>query len=176
MKTLFIIIWLFPILFMTHDFEEIIMVNAWQQKNKQYIQGRKNKYIPFNFKASTAAFSIGVAIEFVIISTLTIISYLLNSYLIWFSLFIAFILHLFLHIFMCISFKKYVPGVVTSIIFIPLSCFIVYKINILLHYNITPLLFSILISILFMLVLIYTLHKATKKFNYWLERYSNNSM
>ena len=106
MKTLFIIIWLFPILFMIHDFEEIVMVYAWQQKNKQYIQSRKDKYIPFKFKASTSAFSIAVAEEFVIISIVTIISCLLNNYVIWFGLFIAFIIHFFLHIFMCISFKK----------------------------------------------------------------------
>jgi hypothetical protein len=160
---------------MIHDFEEILMVNVWQQKNKQYIQGRKGKYIPFNFEASTAAFSIGVAQEFVIISIAAIISYLLNSYVIWFGLFIAFIIHLFLHVFMCISFKKYVPGVVTSIIFLPLCCFMVYRVNILLHYNITTMLFSILISTLIMGGNIYILHKAMRKFNYWLERYSSNS-
>ncbi len=129
MKELFMNIWLFPIIFMIHDFEEILMVNAWQQKNKQYIEDRKGKYIPFNFEASTAAFSIGVAEEFVIISIAAIISNLLNSYIIWFGLFIAFIIHLFLHAFMCINFKKYVPGVVTSIIFIPLCCFMVYRVT-----------------------------------------------
>jgi hypothetical protein len=157
---------------MIQDFEEIIMVNAWQQKNKIYIQGRKDKYVPYNFKASTAAFSIGVAVEFVIIVIVTIISYLLNSYVIWFGLFIAFIIHLFLHVLVCINFKNYVPGVITSTILIPLCCFMVYRINILLHYNITTLLFSALICTLLMMGNIYILHKTTKKFNYWLERYS----
>lgn len=32
MKELFMIIWLFPILFMVHDFEEIIIINAWKEK------------------------------------------------------------------------------------------------------------------------------------------------
>lgn len=67
MKELFMIIWLFPILFMIHDFEEIIIIKSWQQKNKEYIENRLQKFVPFNFKASTAAFSIGVAEEFVII-------------------------------------------------------------------------------------------------------------
>ncbi len=62
------------------------------QKNKQYIKDRKG-IIPFNFEASTAAFSIGVAEEFAIISIAAIISNLLNSYVIWFGLFIAFIIH-----------------------------------------------------------------------------------
>ena len=147
MKALFMNIWLFPILFMLHDFEEILIVNAWQRKNKQYIEGRKGKYIPFNFKGSTAAFSVGIAEEFVIISVVVVLSCLFNSYVVWFGLFIAFIIHLFLHIFMSISFKKYVPGVVTSILFIPPCCFIVYKFNVLLHYNITTLLLSIVVLV-----------------------------
>jgi len=161
---------------MIHDFEEIVMVYAWQQKNKQYIQSRKDKYIPFKFKASTSAFSIAVAEEFVIISIVTIISCLLNNYVIWFGLFIAFIIHFFLHIFMCISFKKYVPGVATSIVFIPLCCFMVYMINISMHYSITTLSLSILISVLIFYVNIYILHKAIEKFSYWLEKYSISSI
>ncbi|WP_026881695.1 HXXEE domain-containing protein [Clostridium akagii] len=174
MKILFMYIWLFPILFMIHDFEEIFMVNAWQQKNKHYIESRKDKYIPYNFKASTAAFSIGVDIEFALISIVTIISYLLNSYVIWFGLFIAFVVHLFLHIIMCINFKGYVPGVITGTIVIPVSCFMIYRIYILLNFNMIIFLFSILIGTLFMLGMIYVLHKATKKFNYWLERYNTS--
>ena len=176
MKELFMIIWLFPILFMIHDFEEIIIIKSWQQKNKEYIENRLQKFVPFNFKASTAAFSIGVAEEFVIISIVTIISYVFNNYIAWFSLFIAFALHLFFHAIMWMIFKKYVPGVVTSVIFIPLCCFIVYRVNMLLHYNITTLLFSILIATLIMIVNIYFLHKVMEKFDFWLEKYSSNSI
>ena len=166
------IAWLFPIIFMIHDFEEIVMINAWQEKNKQYIKNMKDKYIPFKFKGSTASISFGVAIEFVIISVLTIISYLLNSYVVWFGLFVAFVLHLLFHVLMCINFKKYVPGVVTSIIFFPLCCFMVYSTNISLHYNISTVLFSILIGTLIMMGIIYILHKSMKKFESWLGKYS----
>ena len=176
MKTLFMIIWLFPILFMIHDFEEIIMIKAWQQKNKQYIQSRKNNHIPFNFEASTAAFSIAVAEEFIIISTITIISYLLDNYIVWYGLFIAFTVHLFFHVFQWLSFKKYVPSVITSIVFIPICCLIIYKINILLNYDIISLLFSILISTLIMVGNIYILHKTMKKFDSWLGKYSTKSL
>lgn len=176
MKILFIMIWLFPILFMIHDFEEIVMVNVWQIRNKEYIKSRENKYIPFNFKASTSAFSVGVDEEFVIISIVTIFSCLLNNYVIWFGLFIAFIIHFLLHILMCINFKKYVPGLTTSIVFIPICCFMVYKVNILMHYNIITLLLSIVISTLIFLINIYILHKAVEKISYWLEKYSTHSI
>lgn len=99
---------------------------------------------------------------------------MLNSYIIWFGLFAAFVIHLFIHVFMFISFKRYVPGVITSIFFIPLCCIIIYKVNNLLNYNITILSFSILIGILLLLGLIYLLHKAIKRFNSCIEKYSNN--
>lgn len=175
MKELFLIIWLFPILFMIHDFEEIIIIKTWQLKNKKFIQNKLEKQVPFNFKASTAAFSIGVAEEFIIISIITIISYLFDNYIAWFGLFIAFGIHLFFHVLMWIIFKRYVPGVVTSIVFIPISCFMVYRINVLLYYDIVTLFFTIIISTLIMMINIYFLHKAMEKFDLWLGKYSSNS-
>lgn len=176
MKALFTMIWLFPILFMIHDFEEILMINVWQKKNEQYIQSRKGKYIPYNFKGSTASIAFAVALEFIVISTLTIISYLLGSFLAWFGLFVAFTLHLLFHVVINISFKKYVPGVVTSIIFIPLCFYMAYKVktDILLNHNIFTILFCVLISVLLMLSIVYGLHKSVKYFNLWLERYKSN--
>ncbi|AAK78698.1 hypothetical protein BJV85_003287 [Clostridium acetobutylicum] len=178
MKTLFTIIWLFPIIFMIHDFEEILMINVWQEKNKQYIQSRKGKYIPYNFNGSTASIAFGVALEFVIISALTTICYLLSSFIAWFGFFTAFTLHLIFHIIMTINFKKYVPGVATSIIFIPLCFFMLHKVtnNILPNYNVLTLSFSILISILIMISIIFVLHKAVKHFNLWLKMYKTNSI
>ncbi|MBC2582383.1 HXXEE domain-containing protein [Clostridium sp. DJ247] len=176
MKTLFMIIWLFPILFMIHDFEEIIMIEAWQERNKQYIENMANKHIPFNFKASTASFSIAVAEEFIILSIVTVVSCLLDNYIVWYGLFIAFTLHLLFHIFQWLSFKKYLPSVITSISFLPLCCFLIYKINILLDYDIITLLFSISISILVMVGNIYILHKAMMKFDSWLEKYIIKSL
>ena len=123
MKQLFIFIWTFPVIFMLHDFEEIIMINAWKQKRKKYIESLKTGHVPFDFNASTASFSIAVAEEFLIISIITLVSSLINNYIIWYGFFIAFTLHLFIHLFQFIFFKKYVPSIITSIIFIPISCF-----------------------------------------------------
>ena len=176
MKMLFIMVWLFPILFMLHDFEEIVMVNVWQKRNEEYIKNRKNKYIPFNFRSSTSAFSIAVDEEFAIISLVSILSCLFNNYIIWFGLFIAFIIHFVLHLLMCLDFKKYVPGVTTTILFLPVCCFIVYKFNSLMHYKVIPMLLSVIISTLIFLINIYVLHKAIEKFSCLLEKYSIHSI
>lgn len=175
MKIFFIYVWIFPVLFMLHDFEEIIMINAWQQRNKKYIKNLEHKHIPFDCNASTAAFSIAVAEEFLILSVITLVSSLINNYILWYGFFIAFTLHLFFHIFQFLIFKKYVPSIITSIIFIPISCFIIYKTTILLNYNLITSLVSILISILIMVTNILFLHKSFKKFDFWLECYTSKS-
>ena len=38
MNTINTIVWLFPVIFMLHDFEEIIFVEAWKRKYKRKIQ------------------------------------------------------------------------------------------------------------------------------------------
>ena len=177
MRILFTMIWLFPILFILHDFEEILMITAWQEKNKQYIASRPGKFIPYNFKGSTSSIAFGVAIEFLIISALTIISYLSNSFIGWFGLFTAFVIHLVLHIIMCINFKRYVPGVLTSILFLPICLFIEYKIkfNILSNFSTHTQIIAVLVSTAFMLAIIYILHKAIEYFNLWLGKYKVNT-
>lgn len=173
MKIFSMIIWLFPILFMIHDFEEIIFIRAWQEKNKKDIQSKMNKKLPFEFEASTAAFSIAVAEEFIIISAVTIISYVINNYVLWFGLFVAFTIHLLFHVLKCISLKKYVPSVITSLIFLPICCFLIYKFYMLMQYNNLTILFSIIICTIIMVLNILILHKAMKKFDYLLIRYES---
>ncbi|RYM02943.1 HXXEE domain-containing protein [Sporolactobacillus sp. THM7-7] len=40
MDKIHVLIWLFPILFMFHDFEEIIFMKSWLIKNKYYLSQR----------------------------------------------------------------------------------------------------------------------------------------
>lgn len=178
MKALFIIIWFLPVLFMIHEFEEIIMINIWQKRNKQYIDHMKNqgKKAPFDFKGSTASFSIGILEEFLIIFVITILSYLFNNYMLWYGLFIAITFHFFVHIFLCIGFKKYVPGITTTLILTPIFCFMIYKLNVILQYSIVTSIFSILVVTALMLLNLYLIHKSVSKCAFLLNKYSNNEI
>ena len=64
-----IIVWLLPIVFMIHDFEEIIFFKSWITKNKDYLSGiipEFSKRLLFRLeKLSVPAFSLAVAEEFV---------------------------------------------------------------------------------------------------------------
>jgi len=176
MNALFMIILLFPILFMVHEFEEIAMINVWQKRNEQYINTLKsqNKKVPFDFKGSTASFSLGILEEFLILSIITILSYLSNNYAAFYGLFIAVTLHFFVHIFLSISFKGYVPGITTTIIFTPFFCFMIYKLNVVLHYTMITSILSISIATLLMIVNLYILHRIMIKFTEVLNKYANN--
>lgn len=176
MSTLFMIVLLFPILFMIHEFEEIAMINVWQKRNEKYIKTleSQNKKVPFVFKGSTASFSLGILEEFLILSIITVTSYLFNNYVLFYGLFIAVTLHFFMHIFFSIHFKGYVPGITTTIILTPFFCFMIYKLNIILHYNTTTSIFAILIATLLMIVNLYMLHNIMIKFTELLNKYASN--
>lgn len=176
MKFLYALIWSFPVLFMFQDFEEIIMVNSWKKRNEQYIKDmkQKNKYIPYPFTSSTASFSIGVLIEFIVINLVCLFSYLTDNYIVWMGLFMGFVLHLFAHIILSIKFKKYVPGITTSIILIPICIFLLYKSNIFVLFNLKELIISIISASLIILAVIYILHKLMNNFDLWLKKYEGN--
>ena len=120
-----LIAWLFPTLFMIHDFEEIIFVKAWRQKYQKERELSKMKKKPFDHFKSTATFSIGVEIIFLILSSITFLSVTFNSFYIWYGLFFAITSHFVVaHIRLSFQFGHYTPGVLTSLIFLPISMYL----------------------------------------------------
>lgn len=129
MNNIQIIIWLFPILFIFHDFEEIIFIEAWISKNRIYLSERfpklSKKLLPHFGNITTPSFAFGVAEEFILISIITVISYVINWHSLWLGLFIAFTLHLVVHCFQALILRKYVPAIITSVICLPICIYII---------------------------------------------------
>ncbi len=77
------LIWLFPIFFIIHDFEEIIMVEKWLTKNRNKLYERLPAKIADRivkqFSMSTAQFAVAVLFIFLFVSLSTIMA---NQYLI----------------------------------------------------------------------------------------------
>lgn len=176
MNFLYMLMLFIIILFVIHEFEEIILINPWKQKYKKYIESlkAKGKNVPFNFSCSTSAIATGILEEFIIFFTVTIVSCLTNSYFIWYGLFGVCIIHYFIHIFLCVTFKKYVPGFTTSIVFIPFSCFMFYKFTVILNYTVMTSIFSIFIGFLILLPNLLFIHKAVHHFDYYLDKYGTS--
>ncbi|MFJ5766862.1 HXXEE domain-containing protein [Lysinibacillus sp. NPDC093210] len=79
------LIWLFPIIFIVHDFEEIIMVEKWlhNNQNKLYKQlpPKLADRIVKQFSMTTAQFAVAVIIVFLFVSGATVAAnlYLYNG-------------------------------------------------------------------------------------------------
>ena len=116
-------LWLFPILFVFHDFEEIIGCRLFVAKNGTAITQRFPK-IAFIFNnLSTEGFALAVAEELVLLLIICGLTFTnIRAFnLLWLGTFIAFTLHLVVHIGQAIVIRKYIPALATSILVLPVS-------------------------------------------------------
>ena len=114
------VLWLLPISFMIHDFEEIVFWESWMAKNgaeltrraPPFLTGLANDFV----HKSTAQVSVTVFLIF----CLTTVSVLLVTVAEYWPLFLIlmsmFFLHGFGHIGQAILLRRYVPGVITSVL------------------------------------------------------------
>lgn len=168
-----IIIWLFPILFIFHDFEEIIFMQSWLNKNKLYLSNKfpklSKKLLAHFDDITTETFAASVAEEFILISIVTILSYTTNWFNLWIGLFLAFTIHLIIHCIQILIIRRYIPAIVTSVICLPICTYIIKKVLVLFPLN-TIILYSFLGLIIMVINLIFV-HNSMKVFKKWLEKY-----
>lgn len=127
MNTLSALVWFYIVLFMAHEFEEIIMIKAWAIRFDGKIRQLWPKGKPFGlhffdqagYAASpiTETASIGISMQFFLIGLITLFSVLFNYYLIWFGFAVLSpAVSLFLHTRDAIRFKGYTPGIITAVL------------------------------------------------------------
>ncbi|GIN88559.1 hypothetical protein J6TS2_49450 [Heyndrickxia sporothermodurans] len=117
------LIWLFPVLFILHDFEEIIMIEKWMNNNSEVIYEKLPRRVANRvfkqFSMTTTQFSISVLVIFLFVSSSP---YMASQYIIqgafaniyFFTVFILiFFLHVFTHIGQSIFLRSITPGVMT---------------------------------------------------------------
>ena len=126
------IIWLLPIVFMIHDFEEIIFFKPWINRNKDYLTKKFpkiSKRFLFRFdNLSTSAFALAVAEEFVLLSVITLGSVLFDNYVLWLAAFMGFFLHLLIHLGQWIILKRYIPAIWTTFLALIYCTYTLYEI------------------------------------------------
>ncbi|SHL12956.1 Protein of unknown function with HXXEE motif-containing protein [Anaerocolumna jejuensis DSM 15929] len=181
MKTMNFIVWMLPVIFMLHDFEEIIMAEVWGLRYKTKINkvwpGKQPFGLNYIRHCHTPTFSIGVEIEFVLFVLISFLSVALDGYFIWYGAFLGLVIHMIvIHMPICFRFKNYVPGVITSVIFLIPSIYFLYRANISLHYGTGTILLACLFGIVMIGILIPLLHKLMAYWSEWLYRYSEEKM
>ncbi|WP_066299340.1 HXXEE domain-containing protein [Bacillus sp. FJAT-29937] len=117
------VIWLFPIMFMIHDLEEIITIEGFMDKHKNRVPKTiLTRIVMIGRKilgAKSSQFSVTTAWIFLILSIITFrTAYLLPSgenFLLFTAALNVFFLQTFSHISQTIIFRSYTPGVLTAV-------------------------------------------------------------
>jgi hypothetical protein len=128
------LIWLFPIMFVLHDLEEIIMIEKWMKKHSEVIReklpSKMADRVMKQFSMSTAQFAVSVLVIFLFVGSST---YMASQFLhqgplanihFFTVCILVFFLHAFAHIGQSVFFRSITPGVITSIVIVLPYCIV----------------------------------------------------
>ena len=170
------LIWMLPIFFIFHDFEEIIFMKPWFQKNgveiKQKYPKIAKRVLPHMEEITTAAFALAVWEEFVLLTIVTLITYRYETYTIWLGTFLVFTFHLILHCFQAFLMRRYVPVVATSIFLLPFCYYVIKAFLSVYTVAYTELLTAFLIAGIVIIFNVLSLHKGMELFSKWQRNYT----
>lgn len=120
------IILLFPLAFIIHDGEEIATQHKWMLTHKETLVHRfpfAKPMVEHLSGLSTKAFTIAVLEELalILIATACVIAGTPYSTEVWEIMFMAFSIHLLIHIGQGMIIRGYVPGLITSVMLLPFA-------------------------------------------------------
>ena len=120
----------FPIAFLVHDMEEILVQHKWMSAHKEDLLRKFPRLQPMILHLSSLnakAFTIAVIEELVLLLLATTYYYVGGPYAmeVWTALFVAFSIHLAVHVGQGIIIRGYVPGLITSILLLPYAYYII---------------------------------------------------
>lgn len=127
LKTL---IWLFPIIFIFHDLEEIITIESSMNATKNKYP--KTKFVKLTFRmreklGSTAAqLAVSAAWILLFISLTALMTAHGGNFLLFTAILNLFVLQAFMHIIQTIMFRSYTPGILTSLFLLIPYCLLTY--------------------------------------------------
>ena len=156
------IFWLFPIIFMLHEMEEIIGFKIWSDKNRDIVG--KYRWLSMLYRNfSNEGFSAAILEEYLLCIIITGASIFLKVYIVWIGAFIAFSSHLVVHIIQSIVVKRYIPALASSIILLPISIFFIIKVIDIFEYTLFNIAITSFVCTLTMLCNLIFVHKLMKR-------------
>lgn len=116
----------FPLAFFLHDAEEVLVQHRWMLSHRDTLLRRfpkLNPVITHLCRLDTKAFAVAAFEELLVLLIATCYVLVQGDYCmqIWSALFMAFSLHLLVHIAQAILFRGYIPGIVSSLLLLPYS-------------------------------------------------------
>jgi hypothetical protein len=176
--------WLSVVLFLIHEFEEIILIKAWSVRYSEKIATLWPKVKPFGlhlfdgnaYAAApiTETASIGIGMQFALIALLTLVSVLTGYYLVWIG-FLALmpLMSIFMHTRDAIRFKGYTPGVLTAVLTGIPTLYIVFRALVLTDYGVWAVLVSVVgVNLVFGFFAMRFMHRTATALSMRLQRYA----
>lgn len=126
-------IWLLPTIFMFHDMEEIIGMRKWLSVHYDDVVARipmARKLLEPLRDISTARFAAAVYEELIIFIVICLMADATDIPFfdgVWLGAFIGFAAHLVVHLAQAVAVRGYVPALITSLISLPPSAYIIYR-------------------------------------------------
>lgn len=112
------LIWLFPIAFMFHDFEELIFWEVWLTKHGEEVKRRVPAFLARPVSTIVEKSTAQTALSVCLIFSLTVLASFLaveyGKYGFFLAASGAFFLHGFMHVGQAVVLRKYVPALITS--------------------------------------------------------------
>lgn len=161
-------VWLFPVLFIFHDMEEIIGLGIWYKNNKDMLDKKFHKVSKIYENYSTEGMALAVFEEFILCIIICIIAIFKGTYALWLGVFIAYTIHLIIHIGQSIVIRKYIPALMTSVIAIPISICIIRECILLLGYEVSTVVLVSVIGIVVVALNLKFAHILMHKFTKWM--------
>lgn len=172
-------IWLFPILFIFHDLEEIIGFGPWYKRNAKVIRERFPKvfmrYEKMFTDYSTEGMALAVLEIFVLSIFVCIITELFSVQWLWSGFFIGFLLHLVIHVIQSVIIRRYIPALATSVICIPICIIILWKVLSVYNCNAVTLIFSTLLALVIIFINLNFSHFLMHQYTKWLISLEKNN-
>lgn len=166
-------VWLFPVLFIFHDMEEIIGLGIWLKK-KQVILTEKYPMIGKMYQNySTEGMAAAVLEEFLVavfFCLLGIVSQNRICWLLWLGVFAAYVFHLLIHIAQAVILRTYIPALLTSLIALPISVRIMIDVKEVLHYSIGELAVFGILGLVIVGVNLKAAHFLLHRFTIWMKK------
>ena len=118
----------FPLLFVIHEAEEVLVQHGWMKAHRADLERRfpwSRNILAHLYRLGRRAFAIAALEELLVLSLAT--CYVLVggtcSMQVWSALFMAFSLHLLVHVAQAVAVGGYVPGLATSLLLLPFAAY-----------------------------------------------------
>lgn len=126
------LLWLFPVTFLFHDFEELLTVENWAVRHRDRLDSTLpdffKKMLGSSLRINTLHFAKDMFAVYTIVVVATGLAVFFQVYLLFLAALHLYFLHVFTHVGQALYLKSYTPGIITAVFpVLPYSLYAYYR-------------------------------------------------